>query len=98
MDIDNVRVTHFMPGRVRIRMEDIKGNPETAEWVRSTLGEIHGVRATNVSIVTGSILLTYDRRSILTEQAAESLGSALNTLFPELDVAKLLIWLVSLTK
>ncbi|HKJ89253.1 MAG TPA: hypothetical protein VKA48_12190, partial [Gammaproteobacteria bacterium] len=57
---------------------------------------VHGVRSIEVSTVTGSVLLTYDRRTILTEKAAESLAGALRTLFPDLDVGKLLIWLVSL--
>ncbi|MFA9459594.1 HMA2 domain-containing protein [Thiohalorhabdus sp. Cl-TMA] len=98
MDIDTVRVTHFMPGRVRLRMEDIKGSPETADWVQSILEGVQGIQPTEVSTVTGSVLLTYDRRALLTEQAAESLGEALCTLFPDLNVARLLVWLVSLTK
>lgn len=98
MDIFQVRIGHFMAGRVRLRMEEIKGDESKADWVAETLGRVPGITSVETSAVTGSVLLTYHQSTLLTEEAAQVLAEALETLFPDLDVGRLLVWLVSLTR
>jgi copper chaperone CopZ len=98
MDIFQVKVSHYMAGRLRLRMAELKGDPDAAARVEEVLGGVPGITSVETSALTGSVLISYHRRQILTEEAAQALAEALETLFPDLDVARLLVWLVSLTR
>lgn len=51
---------HHLPGRLRVKTAIIKRNETEAARLRNLLAELDGVRAHEVNIVTGSILITYD--------------------------------------
>ena len=59
---------HHVPGRLRVRTTAVKGNATAAASVRALLSAANGVTSSEVSTVTGSILVNYDTR--LTNAAA----------------------------
>jgi hypothetical protein len=53
---------HHVPGRLRVRTASVKHNPSAAASVRVRLSAASGVTSSEVSTVTGSILVHYDVR------------------------------------
>ena len=52
---------HHVPGRLRIKTALLKRNDAQASAVRALLGTIPGVTTAEVSTITGSIVINYDR-------------------------------------
>ena len=53
---------HHVPGRLRVRTTSVKRNASAAASVRARLSAASGVTSSEVSTVTGSILVHYDVR------------------------------------
>jgi copper chaperone CopZ len=51
---------HNVPGRLRVKIPQVKGDEARAEAVRRMLLTIEGVSDVRVNTVTGSILVEYD--------------------------------------
>jgi copper chaperone CopZ len=51
---------HHVPGRLRIKTAGLKKNSSRARELKLCLEEMHGVLETDVSIITGSIVIKYD--------------------------------------
>lgn len=55
-----IQMSHFLPGRVRVRLLRLKGNISLAEEVERTLSAIAGIHHVEVSTTTGSVLVLYE--------------------------------------
>jgi hypothetical protein len=64
---------HDIPGRLRVRIPSIKGNPETAEDVRRILKAIEGIDSTAVNTVTGSVVINYNIKTLDSEKILSTL-------------------------
>ena len=53
-------IAHHVPGRLRFRIPDAKGNPERLEQARTALAILEGVRSVDVNPLTGSVVIEYD--------------------------------------
>jgi hypothetical protein len=96
MEVNGIRVSHFIPGRVRLKVLPIKGNLSMAQKITDLLSEIKGIKQVAANPVTGSLLIEYEAVAIKTPDSAELLGEALRNLFPQIDQEKvktLLQWL-----
>jgi copper chaperone CopZ len=93
MNIQNVKIVHFHPGRVRLRVKELRSAEALAREVEQTLGSVPGVTHVEASSLTGSILVEYDQSAIKSEQSIHALSDVLGKLFPTLDVPQLLAWL-----
>ncbi|WP_420267249.1 HMA2 domain-containing protein [Candidatus Magnetominusculus dajiuhuensis] len=49
---------HNVPGRVRIKSDVLKRNPDAADEIRKALS-IHGIVTVGINAITGSILIHY---------------------------------------
>jgi hypothetical protein len=89
------QVTHFLPGRLRMKSGKVKHNFPFAREVERTLVGVRGVRGVEANPVTGSVLVLYD------PQAPEALSALLTcTEFLELsprqgDLEQLEDWLAA---
>ena len=52
---------HHVPGRVRIKSKAFKSNEENAELARGLLQNLPGVQAIELNVLTGSLLVRYDK-------------------------------------
>lgn len=93
--MESVEVVHFIPGRVRLRIKDLKTMPALAEQVRSAFAGVPGIRCVDIKALTGSVVVEYDAGAIRCAESLDALSKALSTLFPASDVPKLLAWIVS---
>jgi copper chaperone CopZ len=64
---------HHVPGRLRIRAAALKRNEPQAKLAKERLQAIKGVTATEVSTVTGSIVIKYDASVVASTTLLESL-------------------------
>lgn len=60
MKLEDVRVVHALPGRIRFKLDVIKGNPDQVRAVESRLAEVRGMQRVEGSAVTGSVVATFD--------------------------------------
>jgi hypothetical protein len=56
---------HHVPGRLRLQTPRLKGNRRAAEAALDKAIAINGVLEARVSTVTGSLLITYDKRELM---------------------------------
>jgi Heavy metal associated domain 2 len=54
---------HHVPGRLRIKILQIKGRPEEATRFAARIESMRGVRAVAANAVTGSVVIHYDPRT-----------------------------------
>jgi hypothetical protein len=78
--VASVRVVHAIPGRVRLKVDGVKGNPDLAAALEERLLGVRGVQRVEVNARTGSVLLVYE------SAAQEEFGQVLEPLFPGLDL------------
>jgi hypothetical protein len=71
---------HHVPGRLRVRLPQLKRNPAYAADLRVGLQRRDGILSVECNAITGSLLVIYDPRTI-------SLGS-LQEAIPEIPIAK----------
>ncbi len=55
---------HFVPGRLRVRADAVRGCPAVAERIHSRLLAIRGVHSVTVNDLIGSILICYDHHAV----------------------------------
>lgn len=51
---------HHVPGRIRVKLPDLKREPAEADRVEKILGGLKGVTAVKVTPLTGSVVVLYD--------------------------------------
>lgn len=57
------RYIHHIPGRLRVRVGALKGNPCAAHKVATMLREVEGVGQVEANTLTGSVLIHYDHQT-----------------------------------
>ena len=86
MEVLSVRLAHASPGRIRLKVDDFKHDPEKARDIEAKLRTVSGIRSADANPVTGSLLLTYDEPAQdsmeLPFAIAQVLGISLNDLDP----------------
>src|SRR5439155_23671586 len=53
-------VAHATPGRVRVRIEALRGKPWLAREIERGVGGVRGVHGVEASTVTGSVVVHHD--------------------------------------
>ena len=59
---------HTIPGRMRIKIPSIKGNPLMGETIQKFIASIQGVLSTALNPLTGSITIHYDFQTVRSDQ------------------------------
>lgn len=89
----DIRISHFLPGRVRLRVGTIKGNPGLAEQMRAAFCSVPGLTGLSYNTITGSVLINYDTRRIVAEDGGQRLRSVMREHLPDLDAEVVIQWL-----
>jgi hypothetical protein len=94
MEIGGVEVVHFVPGRVRFKVDKVKGSPEFAHRVEQELATIEGIDSVEAKSLTGSVIVNYNKERIVRPEELENLSAVLSALFPGIETDKLREWLI----
>lgn len=92
-DSADIRISHFLPGRIRLRVRAIKGNRGLAEQMRAAFCSVQGLTSLSYNTLTGSVLITYDARRIMAEDGGQRLRIVMREQLPDLDAESIIRWL-----
>lgn len=84
-----VRIVHYLPGRLRLRLDRLRGNPEQARRFEAELAAVPGVRRVQAKPASGSLLLEYRPAALRSADARAELAAALHRLFPAAEAERL---------
>jgi hypothetical protein len=93
MDMKDVKVVSFIPGRVRLKVSELKDSPEFADKAQRALETVPGIKTIDLNPLTGSVLLTYEPNEITKPESTKVLSETLSELFPSLNISKMMAWL-----
>ena len=83
MNEKKLRIIHALPGRLRIKLYQIKREPQVADFIQKRLSLISAIHCVEINEITGSILIQYDPEEILKPDSLSLLSECFTVLFPE---------------
>jgi hypothetical protein len=89
MDVEGIKVVHALPGRIRLKVAQVRENPTFASQLRARLGAIQGIQKVEVNPLTGSVLVFYDAKAVASPEALHSFAEPLVALLPGLTLKDL---------
>lgn len=93
MHLQNVEIVHFIPGRVRLRATELRGQDAFAERIQARLAQVPGISRVDINTLTGSVLITYDGQVLSRPDSLEVMREVMAELFPSLNADDVLAWL-----
>ncbi len=97
MSIQGLEIVHALPGRVRLKVAKLRGDPVLAGEAQTKLGGVPGIRGVEANALTGSVLIHYDQEQLMSLKSLTALSKTLAQLVPELDTTRLSAWLTAVT-
>jgi hypothetical protein len=89
LDFNGIKVVSYFPGRIRLRVDKLKHDPGFAAAVQEKLQDVPGIKKLEVKESTGSILVVYDKKTLVQPAASKQLLARLHKLFPEADTDRI---------
>jgi hypothetical protein len=80
METGSVELLHATPGRIRLRIAEVKANPALARQIQGQFSGFRGVRRVEANPLTGSVLVLYD------PAMSATIAEMADRLIPGLDV------------
>src|SRR5262249_16792727 len=80
-----IRVVHAIPGRIRLKVTQVRKNPALASEIQARLATVEGISQVEANPLTGSVLLIYEAPDIASSDSLRVLAEPLAALFPEFD-------------
>jgi hypothetical protein len=96
-DAEHIRVVHAIPGRIRLKVAQVRENPALASELQMRLATVHGIKQVEVNPRTGSVLMLYEAQNTASPDALDALAESLTTLFPGFDPKDAATWQPSST-
>jgi hypothetical protein len=81
---------HFAPGRLRVRVDLLKGRHQLAQRIQQYLSPVLGIHQLEIDPSDGACLVVYDSRTVTSPEFIENLSRPLATLLPLVDVKKII--------
>jgi len=85
-----ITVKHAIPGRIRLRLQQMLHNEALAEKLTSLLAAVPGIASVEASIATGSLLITFSPRDLATVKTRNRFAQVLHRVFPGFDTEDLI--------
>lgn len=82
---------HFAPGRVRVRVDLLKGRPQLAHNIQQRLLGIGGIHQLEIDPSDGACLIVYDSDTVTSPEFFTMVSQSLGMLLPWLDVKQLIL-------
>jgi hypothetical protein len=98
MSVQGIEIVHALPGRVRVKIARLKGDPALAGESQKKLGGVPGIQEIEANPVTGSVLIHYDKKQLMSLESLQALSETLAQLVPDLDTGRLSAWLTAVTE
>jgi hypothetical protein len=92
MDAAASKIMHAIPGRIRLKVAQIRDNPALAAQIQKRLGSVAGVQKIEANIRTSSLILLYDAAALSSPEGFRAFAEPLTALFPELTLPDFEAW------
>lgn len=79
----DISLSHYSPGRLRLKAAGLRRDKALAEKIRSTLEAVPGIDRVSTKALTGSLLIEFSPDELAPPEASRRLLEALGELFPE---------------
>ena len=89
MDSEGITVVHAIPGRIRLKVSQVRENPLVAHQIEQRLATIPGVQKVSVNPLTSSVLILYDTAVVTSPESFQTLAEPLSALLPGVAVKDL---------
>jgi len=93
MSIAGIKLVHAIPGRVRVKIAQLRDNPAFAREICERLAGVRGIQRIEANPLTGSLLVLYNPEEMTSLESLFALSEIVTPLFPGLDMAQLEEWL-----
>ena len=91
-----IRVAHAIPGRLRLQIPALKGNPTLGRELAEHVWSLSGVRWVETNPTTGSLIVLYDTPEAESwRDEMEDMAVSLAPLLPDLDARAVAEWLAA---
>jgi hypothetical protein len=89
MGIDGLTIVQAIPGRIRLKVFQLKYDTELARAIPTWLNCLHGVQRAEASEITGTVLVVYDPEQLRPQDLAEMLPALFPGIAPKaIDLAQ----------
>ena len=88
----DVRVAHAIPGRFRLHISALRGNPTLGREIAEHMWTQPGVQWVETHASTGSLVVVYDVRADRWQEQMEDLAASLAPLLPEVETRAVAGW------
>jgi hypothetical protein len=95
MNLEDIKIVHAIPGRMRLKVADVRENPTLAGELQRRLTSLSGVRKVEVNPRTGSVLILYEATAFASAEALQELAKPLAEIFPGLEINEVRSWMSS---
>ncbi len=92
MDTAASKIVHAIPGRIRLKVAQVRDNPVLAVQIQKSLASIAGVQKVETSVRTGSVLILYDAVALSSPEGFHASVEPLAALFPGLTLPDFDAW------
>jgi hypothetical protein len=96
MSFQGIEIVHALPGRVRLKIAGLKGDPALAGEAQTKLGGVPGIKETEANPITGSLLILYDQNQLMSLESLARLSEILTQLLPDLNPGGFSAWLTAM--
>jgi hypothetical protein len=90
---EEARIVHFIPGRLRVRIGNLKDNPTLAHRMQEMLADVDGVEVAKANPLTGSLLIQYDPEETASLDVLLGTAERFGLLPSDFDQAQLRTWM-----
>jgi hypothetical protein len=95
-DMPGIELVDAQPGRLRLRVQQIKRDPIRAALLEREIGKVPGILSVEAKALTASVLIRVDPPRLNTPQAMEHLNTTLRRLLGNISDQDLAPWLARL--
>jgi hypothetical protein len=96
MDLNGIKISSYIPGRIRLKASQIKGNTALASKITELFLAINGIHHVEANPLTGSLLVLFNPSELRSPDSTRLLGEALQILAPQINPARINSWLQQL--
>lgn len=93
MGLEDITVVHAIPGRIRLKVAEVRHNPALAAEIQGRLSTVQGIQKVEANPRTGSVLVLYQGQEMLSLTFLRALAEPLALSVSEVEGRVVEAWL-----
>jgi hypothetical protein len=92
MDTAAIKIMHAIPGRIRVKVAQLRENPALVTQIQKSLASVPSVHKVEINGRTGNVLILYDAAALDRSDGFRAFVEPLASLFPDLTLPDVDSW------